>query len=132
MAERLCNIPISPLLKRERGKPMSERRLIDANELMKNVLQYMPRDQSDLADSAIPPIENLTVSLLMEIEEAQTIEERKTGKWIRCEKDDEFWYECSACKGFPLKNVWNGLDELSEYCPHCGARMEGVDNEQVN
>ena len=122
---------------------MAEQRLIDANELMKNVLQWMPRDQSDLADSAIPPIENLTVSLLMEIEEAPTIEERKTGKWIPVDSysafggDEVMWeahrnpiafYYCSECKEHAYAGE-DGESLLTTYCPHCGARtvQEGED-----
>lgn len=50
----------------------------------------------------------------------------KTGRWI--EQDDEYndtIYQCSVCgeefvtiEGTPADNLWN-------YCPNCGARMEG-------
>ena len=55
-------------------------------------------------------------------------EERKTGKWI--EKygwDGDVYYDCSACgeswttiEGTPWDNDMN-------YCPHCGAKMEGAE-----
>lgn len=57
------------------------------------------------------------------IEDAPTIEERKTGKWIhvRTEADGNALYECSEChKGevhVPIVDV--------KYCWNCGARMEG-------
>ena len=64
------------------------------------------------------------------IEKAPTIEERKTGKWI--EKDGwngDVYYDCSACgeswttiEGTPWDNDMN-------YCPHCGAKMEGSETD---
>lgn len=60
------------------------------------------------------------------VEDAPTIEERKTGKWI--EQDDGWdgvYYECSCCKeaftlidGTPSDNLYN-------FCPNCGADMRG-------
>ena len=54
-------------------------------------------------------------------------QETKTGQWI--EQDDGYddvYYDCSACglswvmiEGTPQEN---GM----LYCPHCGAKMEGV------
>ena len=59
------------------------------------------------------------------IEDAPTIEPERTGKWV--EQDDGWdgvYYECSICKepftlidGTPSDNLYN-------YCPNCGARME--------
>lgn len=52
------------------------------------------------------------------IENAPTIEERKTGKWII-----KGFPTCSICKG-DAPHEW-------DYCPNCGARMvqEGEDND---
>ena len=55
-----------------------------------------------------------------------TIEERKTGKWIEKDGwDGDVYYDCSVCgeswitiEGTPWENGMN-------YCPHCGAKMEG-------
>ena len=47
-------------------------RLIDADLLKDNVLKWLPKDMDELNDSGIPPIENLVVSLMMEIEEQPT------------------------------------------------------------
>ena len=71
-------------------------RLIDADELI--VLEY--------GGIKFVPVEF--------INDAQTIEERKTGKWI----DDN----CSVCGQY----VHHG--DARNYCPNCGARMED-DNE---
>lgn len=62
------------------------------------------------------------------IEDAPTIEavpERKKGRWVQMkdEKTNSWWWECSECGKYPLKSVFHRYDELSKYCPHCGASM---------
>lgn len=104
-------------------------RLIDADELKRNVLKWMPKDQSDYMDSAIPPLENLTVSMVMEIDDAPTVDAVpvRHAHWIRHEYADivdgylvpEF--ECSEC------HSWKKDD--SDYCPDCGAKMDGENGE---
>lgn len=59
-----------------------------------------------------------------DIDEMPTIEERKTGKWIKEDDEGCWWYECSECGDYPLKNAY-GHDVLSDYCPACGCKMEG-------
>lgn len=63
------------------------------------------------------------------INEAQTIEERKTGRWKNeskrnpfstC-KDRIYWRMCSAC-GWCREDCNPAND--TPYCPNCGARME--------
>ena len=51
------------------------------------------------------------------------------GRWIEQEQCGESLYSCSACgtewvtiEGTPKEN---GMD----YCPHCGAKMDGKENE---
>ncbi len=54
--------------------------------------------------------------------------ECKTGKWIEKDGfDGDVYYDCSACgeswttiEGTPWDNDMN-------YCPHCGAKMEGAE-----
>lgn len=46
--------------------------------------------------------------------------EPKRGYWLEAKEEDPCWYRCSEC---------GRLYDLDEnYCPNCGARMEG--NEQ--
>ncbi|MBQ1792390.1 MAG: hypothetical protein II008_19600 [Oscillospiraceae bacterium] len=68
-----------------------------------------------------------------ELENAPTIEERKTGEWIREEKhykdsEQEYYYyeeHCSVC-GAMRKIGW----AEANYCPNCGARMEGEEDDR--
>ena len=43
--------------------------------------------------------------------------ERKTGRWMATEADEPCFYRCSECGRL--------IDERENYCPNCGARMEG-------
>lgn len=49
-------------------------KLIDADSLEKEIYKWMPKDQETWMDSEIPPIENLVVSIMMTIEEQETID----------------------------------------------------------
>ena len=60
--------------------------------------------------------------------------EPKVGKWI---KNEHGLKCCSVCGKRPLQicyyNIYldgyDGKDILSKYCPHCGAKMFGLDTE---
>ena len=57
------------------------------------------------------------------IREQPTIDPVKRGKWIGSDDFDEY-YRCSECgKG---ETQFGGL---YHYCPNCGARMEGEEDE---
>ena len=58
------------------------------------------------------------------IENAPTIEERKTGKWIHrgCGI-----FSCSECDEKIGTNVYTEAETVRfRFCPNCGAKMEGV------
>lgn len=63
------------------------------------------------------------------IEEQPTIEAEpvRHGKWIKKFIEsaewnwDELYYECSECTLLS--------ETVSEFCPHCGTKMDGVANE---
>ena len=63
--------------------------------------------------------------MIDELEDAPTIEERKTGKWIRRETDLMRWYVCSECGAKPLYDEYRTGRVFSAYCPNCGASMIG-------
>lgn len=46
--------------------------------------------------------------------------ERKTGEWEKHNDGIMFWWECSECHQDP----WYDREELYDYCPSCGAKME--------
>lgn len=61
------------------------------------------------------------------IEEEPT---RMKGKWVKQidEPINAWWYECSVCGDYPLKNAF-GHDSLSQFCPWCGAEMSEGEEE---
>ena len=60
----------------------------------------------------------------------EALENQKTGHWIEKDGyDGDTYYDCSECgesfcliDGTPTDNLYN-------YCPNCGAKMEGENNE---
>ena len=58
---------------------------------------------------------------LLEIENAPTIEERKTGKWIR---NDNGTYSCSLCQSWIPEEQYY----YARFCLYCGADMRGEDH----
>ena len=58
---------------------------------------------------------------------AADVQEVRHGRWIEQEADMDTIYECSVCgepfvtlEGTPADNLWN-------YCPNCGAKMDEVE-----
>ena len=56
------------------------------------------------------------------------------GRWVWHE--EEFEYECSACHcRFDYNRTFELFDhgfQYADYCPHCGAEMDGGDNDAAN
>ena len=104
-------------------------RLIDADTLKGKVLEWMPSDPCGIEEKEFPFETDIVASLMIEIEEAPTIEP-KQGEWIedynntysRCRM------KCSACGKF---SGIGGIksNQRKPYCPNCGARMKGIDDE---
>lgn len=51
---------------------------------------------------------------------------QKEGKWLMRydHKEDGYCYRCSECNSRPLRSNRVDAEELSNYCPQCGAHME--------
>ena len=100
-------------------------RYIDADDLEKAIYKWMPKDQETWMDSEIPPIENLVVSIMMTIEEQETIDAEpvRHGKWIRWRENGIKRCKCSECF-----TSYGNMD--TPYCPNCGAKMDGERKEE--
>lgn len=48
------------------------------------------------------------------------------GKWEKHDDGIMFWWECSECHQDP----WYDREELYDYCPSCGAKMEFWESEE--
>ena len=62
--------------------------------------------------------------------------ETQPGKWVKYELDETYgsedsntWYKCSECQkgaqGWVDEDTWYSFPHLSDYCPHCGTKMDG-------
>lgn len=91
-------------------------RLIDADALEGKVLEWMPSDPCGIEEKEIPFETDIVVSLMMEIEEAPTINiDRPRGEWIN---DTRYLgWTCSNCNS----HEGNATDR---YCYYCGAKMK--------
>lgn len=118
-------------------------RYIDADEFVKRVIQY-PRQSTKTIGLAIADtptadvVEKSRYDILLEhanilAEEMRKyqnadVPERNVGKWVEVRQAYDWWsYECSEC-GFVI------MDESTEeynYCPHCGAKMDGEETDDV-
>ena len=106
--------------------------------LRSEIYVYMPKEwlipMNHALDMAISALENHDKMMKVAYEQGKK-DARQTGKWIRTEtihkcyaRDDTYttWaYNCSVCGARPLAKYASDLadDELSNYCPNCGARM---------
>ena len=91
-------------------------RTIDADALIEDV-------DGDLLDSIA---EHRAIEKIMN---APTIEPLKKGKWIYLDKDKRFFHphivKCSVCNNtLDMYGVNAGRGDAN-FCPNCGARMEG-------
>lgn len=78
-------------------------RLIDADELMEYVWRCRLDSRERIADL---------------VKSMPTIEQRKKGKWIII---SDGWFDVVRCD-----QCGKTQDDISSYCPHCGADMRGV------
>lgn len=118
----------------ERGEKMSDfGKLINASDLIEWILETYPDWCVGAVRSIVDHVEALP--------SAQP--ERKLGKWILDEDPHDGDCRCSAC--------WVAIDQMHErnhgllnaltggkwwtfykFCPNCGARMEGEEDERPN
>lgn len=94
-------------------------RLIDADELKNNIKKWLTVDPSE---SRLVDIDDIAVSVLMEIDEAHTVDVQPVihARWV----DEGDCHRCSKCRAVLEEDF---KLHYHQYCYHCGARMEGVD-----
>lgn len=72
-------------------------------------------------NSAIEIIENAPAADVVEV---------KHGKWIERENNYDTYYDCSVCSESFVFIDGDPIDNLYQYCPNCGAKMDGEHNEK--
>jgi hypothetical protein len=97
----------------------NEKRLIDANALMER-LKFKRRNSEVGLHRGLQ-------SAMTQCEKAPTVDavEVVHGRWIETKNG----FHCSNCKRKPGRHQTKQGAYLSNYCPNCGAKMDGDGNE---
>ena len=98
-------------------------RLIDAETLKVSITRYCAKHAEHQKWRRLKDhTSELCTDICFAIDAEQTVEERKTGKWIfiRDEENRNALYECSVCH----KGDIHAPEVEVKYCWNCGARME--------
>ena len=86
-------------------------------------------DRADYTELAVEDVKKVTDEVIKELKQLPSAQlERKRGRWIKQVDELAWWYECSVCGDYPLKDAY-GHESLSLFCPWCGAEMRGEANE---
>ena len=105
----------------------TEKRLIDVNEAKKIAKEHLSNPYEIISTCAV-------LDRTPTVDAVEVVHERWEDMWGGKYANPRF--RCSVCKTKALYiNVLNGLgnwideQELSNYCPNCGAKMDGDGNE---
>ena len=79
------------------------------------------------SQTALMPGANAMFRLALEALEQLKIDPVKHGHWIEYTGADKGFHYCSECEGqaFNYDEGSQCVEVLSNYCPNCGARMDG-------
>jgi hypothetical protein len=56
--------------------------------------------------------------------------ERMKGRWIWKGEEGDSRFMCSVCKSKEYVPTCNGVPNIWEFCPNCGAKMEGEEDDE--
>lgn len=91
-----------------------------------DTIKSMERIREDVFDGSKPQIMPITIIewAIEDIKNAPSVvPSRAEGEWYRQTTDHFDYWECSEC------GMGVGLDDIKNYCPNCGAKMKGPDDE---
>ena len=105
----------------------NEKRLIDANALVAEIKETVCKNCN--SHNGIRCGSCWVDGTIGFLQESPTVDavEVVHGEWIRNEDDECYWYTCSECAEYPMRDRW-GEEKLTDYCPNCGAKMDGDGN----
>ena len=99
-------------------------RLIDADKLKKHYAWWQGGTLEKTLDEMKRDFD--TIIDLQPTVEAEPI---KHGRWIPYEFGNERWHKCSVCGKADEYINDLGLEAIRNYCPNCGARMNGGEDD---
>ena len=98
-------------------------RMIDADSLKERMLAETPEHEKGVVDIFLEAVAAM-------IDEQPTIE-RKMGKWYKPNgvmPPEHFGrHRCSICDAFAMHDWKHHREQLTDYCPNCGADMRRHD-----
>lgn len=96
-----------------------DKKYIDANELIENLeASCMPIHEKGISGCLG---DNKSIADVINDQPAEDVQEVRHGKW---EQENEI-FKCSEC-AYAFEN--EGYQHFFNYCPNCGARMDGEEN----
>lgn len=104
-------------------------RLADVGELEADLKEYLAEEEAKGKDADILYCESIGDEI-SDLESLPTIDPkslRSVAHWAPVDPDSDVEWECSKCE-FVMSTSWDGYDYFN-YCPCCGAKMEGATNE---
>lgn len=96
-------------------------RLIDADALNPMRCPRSIAEMREWVDNA-PTIDAVPEVAIQKAWEQGKKDAVRHGEWFEAREKDPCQYICSACKRF--------VDDDSNYCPNCGAKMDGERSEE--
>ena len=100
----------------------NEKRLIDANAIPWEE-HYVPDGDTQWEYKKELCVLKPVIDAMPTVDAVEVVH----GEWIRNEDDECYWYTCSECAEYPMRDRW-GEEKLTDYCPNCGAKMDGDGN----
>jgi len=103
------------------------KRLIDADAL----IEYIKECAEAAHDNREWDMEQGYLNAIECVEEQPTIDAEpvRRGKWIWKGEDGDSRWMCSECKCKEYVSTCNGVPDIWQYCPNCGADMRGKTDE---
>ena len=114
---------------------MADVRRIDANLLIKHITESVIEVTGDngLAEEAVKCYQAVVLKFIATMPTINPGDLRPRGRWI-CKNKAYGEYECSACGGLDTNcsDYYSSHDVTEQdYCPNCGAKMDGKENEDA-
>ena len=83
-----------------------------------------------LADRKTEPTHEMRTETHECVKDTHDKTEPQEGKWIAKTENNHSHWVCSECGAWALLE-YNEQQCLSNFCPDCGARMKGADDDQI-
>lgn len=106
-------------------------RRVEAEEAIEEYCCRRCKDYSEVEGGCISHAqhcEHLSGEEILKPVKSADVQPVKHGKWEKDEKRNSFEKFCSVCKHEAYWDTDYG-QQLFDYCPYCGARMDGDTNE---